>query len=232
MNYRAHHDPRVVRAVVASIAFHVGGVAWLSVSARADATAPRPLAVRLVPAEPSVSAIERPDPAPVPLRPRIERKRTVLEPVLAAPGVAPTVPVEPLKPEVAAPIAPSPAAPIEAPPAPREPTIATARADTGSASPPATTAPLFGADYLQNPAPSYPTASKRFGEQGTVLLRVLVNAAGAAESVLVKESSGFARLDESALDAVRRWRFVPARRGSDPIAAWVLVPVSFRVGRT
>jgi len=89
------------------------------------------------------------------------------------------------------------------------------------------TAPIFNADYLRNPPPAYPTLSRRIGEQGRVVLRVLVSAAGSPQAVEIRESSGHPRLDRAAREAVERWRFVPAKRGDQPIAAWVLVPVSF-----
>ena len=60
------------------------------------------------------------------------------------------------------------------------------------------------------------------GEQGRVLLRVVVTAAGLAEQVELKASSGTERLDRAAIDAVKRWRFVPARQGDQPVAAWVV----------
>ena len=91
------------------------------------------------------------------------------------------------------------------------------------------TAARFDADYLHNPKPLYPAASRRLGEQGKVVLRVHVGADGAAEKIELKTSSGFARLDISAQDAVSRWRFVPARRGDQAVAAWVLVPIAFNL---
>jgi len=48
--------------------------------------------------------------------------------------------------------------------------------------------------------------------------------------VELKSTSGSERLDQAALDAVRQWRFVPAKRGSEAIAAWVVVPISFSLG--
>ena len=93
----------------------------------------------------------------------------------------------------------------------------------------AVTAPLFNAAYLNNPAPSYPPVSKRMREQGQVLLRVLVNTTGRADDVQLRTSSGFPRLDDSARDTVRDWKFVPARRGNEAVAAWVLIPISFRL---
>ncbi|HJV88951.1 MAG TPA: energy transducer TonB [Holophagaceae bacterium] len=87
--------------------------------------------------------------------------------------------------------------------------------------------PRFDAAYLQNPPPDYPSLSRRLGEEGRVILRVLVSPEGRAEQVELRQSSGHARLDQAALGTVRRWRFVPARRGSDSLAAWVLVPLTF-----
>jgi protein TonB len=88
---------------------------------------------------------------------------------------------------------------------------------------------IFNADYLDNPAPSYPALSRRLHEEGRVLLRVLVNPAGRADEVQIQSSSGHARLDTAARETVRGWKFVPAKRGAEPVAAWVLIPVSFRL---
>ena len=65
------------------------------------------------------------------------------------------------------------------------------------------------------------------GEQGKVMLRVLVNADGLPEQIEIKESSGFERLDKAAINAVQRWRFVPGKRGGVPEAMWNIVPVNF-----
>lgn len=89
--------------------------------------------------------------------------------------------------------------------------------------------PIFSADYLKNPAPVYPPLSRRLGEQGRVILRVLVNSKGSAEEVQLRASSGSARLDESALETVSRWKFVPAKQGTEPVPAWVLIPISFKL---
>jgi protein TonB len=89
------------------------------------------------------------------------------------------------------------------------------------------TPPQFDAAYLRNPPPPYPLASRRMREQGKVLLRVHVSAGGDAEQVLIDGSSGHPRLDESAREAVRAWRFAPARQGGRAVAAWVIVPIRF-----
>ena len=64
-------------------------------------------------------------------------------------------------------------------------------------------------------------------EQGRVLIRVLVSADGMPERIELKTSSGFPRLDQSALETIRNWKFVPARQGEQKIAAWVVVPIAF-----
>lgn len=92
---------------------------------------------------------------------------------------------------------------------------------------PAVIQPAFDADYLNNPSPPYPPLSRRMREQGVVYLRVLVTSDGVPDQIELKHSSGSVRLDESALCTVKKWRFVPARRGSQTIAAWVVVPIAF-----
>jgi protein TonB len=88
-------------------------------------------------------------------------------------------------------------------------------------------APRFDVAYLNNPRPEYPRMARRLGEHGRVTLHVYVNAAGLAEKVDIRTSSGYPRLDEAARDAVRNWKFIPARQGDESIGAWVLVPISF-----
>jgi protein TonB len=85
------------------------------------------------------------------------------------------------------------------------------------------------ANYAQKTAPTYPTLSRRLREEGKVLLMVSVNAKGDVESAQVKQTSGYQRLDDAALVAVRSWRFVPARRGEVPVADDVIVPVQFKL---
>ena len=92
---------------------------------------------------------------------------------------------------------------------------------------PAPSQPRFDADYLNNPVPRYPPLSRRLREEGVVMLRVYVLPSGLPDAVELKRSSGSARLDESAVSAVRQWRFVPARSGDVAVAAWVLVPIAF-----
>jgi len=77
--------------------------------------------------------------------------------------------------------------------------------------------------------PSYPSSARRLGIQGMTTLRVYVGADGRVGDVVIHESAGHADLDSAAADAVKRWRFEPARRGAEAVGVWVLLPVEFRL---
>jgi protein TonB len=85
------------------------------------------------------------------------------------------------------------------------------------------------ADYLHNPPPAYPRMSFRLGEEGTSIVRVLVGADGRAQDARLGQSSGFARLDEAAVETARGWRYVPGRRGGVPEPMWVNVPIKWEI---
>ncbi len=215
MNFRSAVEITPRRTGLAlSVALHAAVIAAVLSHAptRAAVAAAVPIMVSLIPAAPV--AQPRSPPKPLPVRQRIEPKQpTPIEPLplVAAPAEAPA--------QFAAPTAPARDLPaLEA--APRQLAAATPAA-------PAVVLPRFDAAYLQNPPPVYPALARRMGEQGRVLLRVLVTAEGAAERVELKASSGAHRLDRAALDAVQRWRFVPARQGDRAVSAWVVVPISF-----
>lgn len=87
--------------------------------------------------------------------------------------------------------------------------------------------PDASASDLHNPKPHYPPVSRSKGEQGTVLLKVCVAAAGNVDSVEIAKSSGYTRLDRSAADTVERWRFYPARKGGQPVALCYQLPIRF-----
>jgi protein TonB len=167
-------------------------------------TLPAQLAVLTVSLLPPAEVIQ-PNPEIVPPKPRpVERRPTPLpQPTqLAAPAEAPAP-----TPTAVSPAPTFVAAPVAAAPAP--------------------TQPRFDADYLDNPKPPYPGLSRKIGEQGRVVLRVRVDAQGLPVDVQLHASSGSERLDASALQTVRRWKFVPARLGNEAVAATVLVPIAF-----
>lgn len=165
--------------------------------------------------------------APTPPRPRPP------EPAAAQPKKAPTPPPAPL-PVARADAEPSPRAVTGAteaqPPAPpigAPVQAAAAPAPPAPPAPPRMQLPSSDADYLQNPKPAYPAMSKRLGEQGRVILRVLIGVDGAAQRAEIKQSSGFDRLDQAGLQTVLKWRYVPGKRNGVPEAMWFDIPINF-----
>ena len=89
--------------------------------------------------------------------------------------------------------------------------------------------PDYQASYLNNPHPAYPAMALRMGWQGKVMLSVEVLRDGRAGQVSVQRSSGHAVLDNAALQAVRAWRFVPARRDGQLVDETFFVPLPFEL---
>ncbi len=80
-----------------------------------------------------------------------------------------------------------------------------------------------------NAPPRYPYLARARAQEGQVVVRVEVDAAGSVRTITIARSSGFALLDEAALGAVREWRFEPARRSGVAVTATLDVPISFRL---
>ena len=228
---RTSRAPRSIGALIAIALHAVAGFVLLSYEpARSALFAAAPIMVELITppkveprSEPPVE-IRPPEPKPQPKPKPVIRQRPKPpepKPVLSAP-------VEASSPVVTAPPPPLPEPPPE-PAAPPAPSVTAPPAPPAPAPVVPVTAPVFNADYLDNPPPRYPALSRRVGEEGRVVLRVLVNVSGSADDVQIRDSSGHARLDEAALQTVRRWKFVPAKRGDQPVAAWVLIPISFKL---
>lgn len=91
------------------------------------------------------------------------------------------------------------------------------------------TAPTAGADYLHNPAPEYPEIAQERGWEGKVLMKVHVQPDGKPDTISVIKSSGQQVLDDAAVKTVYKWSFVPAKRGTTPIAGYVTVPITFNL---
>jgi protein TonB len=166
---------------------------------------PLPIVVSLIEARRELPPEVKP---PRPMLREAPRVDVPIPPIAIAPEIVVAPPPEP-RPTITGPIAPAPAVPERVAQA-IEP-------------------PRFDMSYLRNPPPTYPSTSRRMREQGRVLLSVLVSANGEAETIEVRTSSGSDRLDRAAMDAVRRWRFAPARRGAQAIAGWALVPILFQL---
>ncbi len=156
-----------------------------------------------------------PKPAPAPPKPAVAKPAPAPAPMplaIADPAPAPAAPTGVLEPQPAAQPAPAPAAAAPAPSAPPGPAVVQPSSD---------------ASHLNNPKPVYPAVSKRLGEQGKIVLRVLIGTDGTPQKIEVKQSSGFERLDRQAVDTVSRWRFVPGTRNGVPEAMWYLQPINF-----
>lgn len=69
--------------------------------------------------------------------------------------------------------------------------------------------------------------SKRLGEQGRVVVRAFIQLDGTASRAEVQRSSGFERLDQTAVQTVLRWRYVPGKRAGVPEAMWFNIPINF-----
>jgi protein TonB len=111
--------------------------------------------------------------------------------------------------------------PPPAPPAPPEPP------PPAPPAPPSLQLPSTNADYLQNPKPVYPAMSKRLGEQGKTIVRVLIGVDGLPKQASINKSSGYDRLDDAARTAVMSWRFVPGKRNGVVEAMEFNVPINW-----
>lgn len=90
---------------------------------------------------------------------------------------------------------------------------------------------MVDASARGNRVPDYPAISRRLGEQGVVVLRVLISPDGRASEVQLVKTSGSSRLDGAAVAAVKEWRFVPALRGGKPVSAWYEWRWEFRLNQ-
>lgn len=220
LTFRSYNPTLLMLCVAVSAMMHVLVLTLLPRWNVLRDSPPRPLTVELAKQEPP--QIEPPKPLPMEA-PRVTREpvkpvarplpepRLVREPILTAAPETPPSPAAVVVPEQRA------APPVEIPRSPPVPVVTPV------------TPPRSDAAYLNNPRPAYPLAARRRGDQGTVLIRVLVTADGVAASVGLEKTSGHPSLDEAALAAVKSWRFIPARQGGQAIESPYVVPVVFRL---
>jgi protein TonB len=214
--YGAVQGPARFTGAAVVVALHAALIAalWQLEPVRSALSASPIMVSLLTPPREKVEAL----PKPLPPKPRVQRSQPLsAPPILTVTREAPaayTAPPAPAEPAPAPPVEVAPPAPViaAAPPAP---------------APAPVVPPRFNADYLNNPEPAYPPLARRMGEEGKVVLRVFVNDRGLPEDVQLKTSSGSSRLDGTAQQTVKQWKFIPARRGETPVGAWVLVPISF-----
>lgn len=162
----------------------------------------------------------------------------IVEPIKAVLIDAPPVEPEPYVPPETPPVAQQPVVEVplpEIPPltTPVETITVPPVAEVPSAEP-STEPAIMEAKSLsvtRRVEPVYPPASRRLDEHGVVHLRVLVDERGRPREVQIAQSSGFDRLDQAAVTAVRRWQFSPAIQESRAVTAWTQVNVMFQLNR-
>ncbi len=162
-------------------------------------------------------------PPPEPPKPPPKKVELVKEKPIIKPQPAPVLVTE-------APVT-SPAEPV-APPPPPQPVIQPPQPEPVAEEPVKPAQPVMMTSELSlacpdRSPPNYPAISRRLGEQGQVKLKVELDETGRVTSARVVESSGFKRLDEAGLNAVKSWRCNPATRDGKPVRAVALQPLDF-----
>lgn len=188
-------------------------------SAVAAAAPAAPAAARPQPAKPQAKPAQQPPTAqPLPTPSASAKSQSPAALPAAVPTQAPSAQAPAGASSPAAPASQAAAAPASA---------AAGSATATSPAPARVELPSSSADYLNNPRPAYPGLSKRLGEEGKVVLRVLIEADGSASKAEIRSSSGYDRLDQAALQTVLRWRYLPGKRGGVAEAMWFNVPINF-----
>lgn len=195
------------------VLLHVLGLVWAAQQLSVSEPVVTPPSV--------VGVLVAPEPEPAPPPPKPEPKPVPTPKPVAKPTPKPTPKPEPVREVAQEPVqqaAPTPPAPPSAP---------VQQATPAPEAPAPVTPPRTDAAHLNNPAPQYPALSRRLGEQGRVMLDVYILPDGSVGEIKLNRSSGFPRLDNAALQAVKTWKYVPAKRGGKPIPFWYVQPVSF-----
>lgn len=161
----------------------------------------------------SVEPQEKP-PEPVPPTPPPPEQKPLPKPKIPLPKAPPSE--RAVKQEEAP--EPAPPAPVEQKPVVQQPSAPV-------------TPPHADASQINNPAPAYPSVSRRLREEGTVLLEILILADGSVGEIRLKTSSGYERLDDVAIRTVKKWHFVAAKRGDEAIDFWYEQPVEFSLNK-
>lgn len=169
-------------------------------------------------------------------QPTIQGVIVMAQPEVVQPPPEPLPPPPPeKKPEPKPTPKPLPKAPpseraVQAPePEPAPPPTVEKPAEPKPAQPAAIVPPREDAGQISNPAPVYPSLSRRLREEGTVVLEILIKANGSVSEIKLKTSSGFKRLDEAAIKAVQHWRYAPATQAGVAIDFWYEQPLEFNL---
>lgn len=86
-----------------------------------------------------------------------------------------------------------------------------------------------GPRVISSQEPFFSEEARRRGWQGTVRVRVIISEQGSVREVQLVESSGYSQLDEAALSCLRSWQFSPALREGYPVAAKIVIPITFKL---
>jgi periplasmic protein TonB len=81
--------------------------------------------------------------------------------------------------------------------------------------------------YKENSPPVYPEVARVRGYEGIVLVSAEILPNGRVGNAKIRKSSGYAILDQSAIEAVKPWKFEPAKKGGSPFTVWVDLPIKF-----
>lgn len=171
----------------------------------------KPLVSKPTPPKPKTKTVKKPKPKPLKPKTESEIKKPIIKPDDEAAEPESQANASPVKDQSNLP-----------------PVAGTKANSTSQTSQVSSTTPARAfANYLNNPKPHYPGIARSRHWEGRVYLRVYVTPGGLCEKLVLQRSSGQDVLDESAMEAVRKWKFVPGKRGSTPIASWVTVPIEF-----
>lgn len=162
----------------------------------------------------------KPEPPPPAPKPQPVKKPQSRQLVAEAPVISKSEPVAPPPPPLPEPEAkPTPA------PEPEPAPVAEARPQMSPG--PVTLSAELSVACPELNAPAYPALSRRLGEEGKLVLRVELDESGRVNVAQVVDSSGFKRLDEAAMVAVKTWRCNPPQRNGQPVRAIALQPFNF-----
>lgn len=159
--------------------------------------------------------------APPPPKAEPEPVKPQPKPITKQPPLKQTAPKQKTPPPVAKAASAAPA------PASTKPVTRQAPASSAKTTEPSTQLPSADAAGLNNRAPVYPMLSRKRKEQGTVWMLLLVSKDGLVTELKLKKTSGFDRLDQAALQAVKKWKFQPALKQGQPIDYWYELPLKF-----
>lgn len=172
----------------------------------------------------TISIIAPPAP-PKPPAPSVPKTVELSAPVPRA--VIPPLPLIAVAPSEPTITPPQPTRAEAAPVATAAPTAPAAPSPTPPA--PATPRTVSSVEYIKAPQLVYPNLSRRLGESGTVVLRILINEKGLPEQILIQKSTGYSNLDEAGRQAAQRALFKPMIENGKPVPVYVLVPLTFQL---